>query len=247
MRRDSPERQVQRFADLDSLSQAAAAKVQELATTAVKQRGRFTLVLSGGSTPRRLYEKLAAAPFASSMPWQQIFIFFGDERCVPADHPESNYGMAHNFMLGKLSLATEQVLRMRGELDPQVAANEYERRLRDFFVVQNSQPPSFDLILLGMGADGHTASLFPDSAALHEQQRWVVSVPAPETMAVRWRLTLTLPLINRARCVLFLLSGKKKGEVARALFNQPREAAKRYPAARVQPEGQLLWYVDATI
>jgi 6-phosphogluconolactonase len=232
---------VRRVADGEALARDAAEAVAAAAVRAVAARGRFTLALSGGSTPRRLYALLAdpAAPFRASVPWARTHLFFGDERPVPPDHPDSNYRMAREALLAHVPVAS--VHRIRGE-DP-AAAEAYEAELRAFFGVPPAgAPPRLDLVLLGLGPDGHTASLFPGSEALDERVRWVLS-PFVARFGTR-RTTLTLPVLDRARAVLFLVAGADKAPaLAQALAPSP--GAEPLPAARVRPDdGTMLWLVD---
>jgi 6-phosphogluconolactonase len=235
---------------LSDLSRAAAEFIVELAETAVTERTIFTLALSGGSTPRLLYEYLAKEEFSQRMPWEHTHIFWGDERCVSPDHPDSNFAMAFETLISKAPLPSENVHRVttEGEL-PKAAAREYEKSLREFFqdTAHARVPlafPSFDLILLGLGKDGHTASLFPGEPVLEEKIRWVVAVAGTSASPAVPRVTLTFPVINQARCVLFLASGSDKRDVFQKILGSPESAAQHYPAARVRPSGSLLWFID---
>jgi len=237
------------FPDLASLSQAAADHICELAGEAIQARGRFSLVLSGGSTPKGTYELLTQA----ELDWTRIHVFFGDERCVPPEHPDSNYRMAQRTLLVHIPVPKENVHRMRGEILPEQAAAEYEQTLRDFFNAADanqpstiSNPQSFDLVLLGMGQDGHTASLFPGSPILQEKVRWVATVshdqpPPPRVM----RISLTLPVINAAAQVTFLVAGESKAAILKRVLAPPSPLQPPLPAQMVQPAGgDLLWLVD---
>ncbi len=245
----------QPFTDLEAASRAAAGLINEAAQVAVHRRGRFTLVLAGGSTPRRLYEMLADPEHSSSMPWAETFLFWGDERCVPLDHEHSNHAMAQETLLSKVHIPEENVFPVptHGGTPTEIAAR-YEEEVRSFFAdasdsfEQGIPPelsafPRFDLILLGMGKDGHTASLFPGDPALHEARRWVTAVEHPRGSPQVSRVTLTLPVINNARRVLFLVSGNEKRHVIEAILSDPDDAAVLFPAARVKPkEGVLLFH-----
>lgn len=245
--------EIRRYPNLADLSLAAAEYIAELAETAVNERGIFSLVLSGGSTPRLLYEYLAREEFVQRMDWQHTHVFWGDERCLSPDHPDSNFALAFETLISKAPLPLENVHRVSTEEElPKTAAKEYERTLREFF--QDAAPgksslafPSFDLILLGLGQDGHTASLFPGEPALEEKTRWVVAVAGTSASPPVERITLTLPVINQARHVLFLASGSEKRDVFQKIFKSPESAAQLYPAAKVQPAGTLLWFVDETL
>jgi 6-phosphogluconolactonase len=223
-----------------ALAEAAAEEWRARALAAIAASGRFAVALAGGSTPRRLYELLAApsAGYRAAHPWGRTHVFFGDERAVPPDDPESNYGMARDALLARVPVPGENVHRIRGEEDPEVAARRYEDELRAFF----GAAPRFDLVLLGMGADGHTASLFPGSPALDDPARWVAA-PFVPALGVR-RITLTLRALESASRVVFLVSGAAKAPVlARILSGGP--GAMAFPAGRVRaPAGSVLWLVD---
>jgi 6-phosphogluconolactonase len=198
------------------------------------------VALSGGSTPRATYALLATVEFASLVDWPRVHVFWGDERCVPLDDPDSNYRMARETLLDHVPLPTRNVHRIRGEMDPEAAAQAYAAELRAFF---GTQWPSFDLVLLGMGNDGHTASLFPGSATLHEDTRAVVAVTAHYEDRPAHRVTLTPPAINSARQVVFLVAGAAKAETLQAVLEGP---ADRFPAQFIRPtSGQLAWLVDS--
>ena len=230
------------FPDLDSLSHAAAEEFAGLALRAREAGKDFTVALSGGSTPKRMYEILASE-YRDRIPWESVQFFFSDERHVPPDHPDSNYGMAYRALLSRIPAPPWNAHRLATELeDPVQAAENGETILQQVFRVSGSEIPRFDLILLGLGKDGHTASLFPGSEALKETTRlmtstWVESVRAN-------RITLTLPVINRAAEVHFLISGPDKAPALRELL-QGDAAADRLPARAVHPsDGRLLFYVD---
>lgn len=231
------------LADGASLAWEAAARVAAAGRAAVQARGRFTLALSGGSTPLELFRLLALSEWLVRAPWQQTAIFWADERCVPPDHPDSNYGAARAALLERLPLAPEQVHRWHGESpDPAAEASRYARELRSRIETGPDGMPRLDLILLGMGADGHTASLFPHSPALR-----ITTEPAAANADAHGarRLTLTLPALNAARAVLFLVAGADKAEtLARVLEGPPRP--EDLPAQAVRPhDGTLSWLVDA--
>jgi 6-phosphogluconolactonase len=223
-----------------SLALAAAEEWRARASAAVAASGRFAVVLAGGSTPRRLYALLAdpSAGYGAALPWARTHVFFGDERAVPPHHRESNYGMARDALLARVPVPDENVHRIRGEEEAEAAAREYEDELRAFF----GAAPRFDLVLLGMGADGHTASLFPGSSALDEPARWVVA-PFVPALAVH-RVTLTLRALDAASRIVFVVSGAEKAPaLARILAGGP--GAVSLPAGRVRaPAGSVLWLVD---
>ncbi|GAO02397.1 6-phosphogluconolactonase [Anaeromyxobacter sp. PSR-1] len=228
-----------RAADPAGLARAAAEEVARRAGEAVAARGRFAVALAGGSTPRALYEVLAdpAAPWRGRVPWARTEVWFGDERCVPPDHPDSNYRMAREALLDRVAPAA--VHRIEGERPPAEAAARYEAALRRD-AEPDGAPPRLDLVLLGLGADGHTASLFPGSPALDERARWVAAPFVPAVGA--HRVTLTLPVLERARAIAFLVSGAgKRAALGRLLAAGPPAI----PAARVRPlDGALLVLAD---
>jgi 6-phosphogluconolactonase len=233
---------------LKDLSRAAAKYICEIAEGAVKERGIFTFVLSGGATPRLLYEELTKEPYASRVAWQHTHIFWGDERCVPSDNPDSNFALSFQILISKVDVPPSNIHRIPATAgSPKAVAEEYEKTLREFFqpATESDSPmsfPSFDLVLLGMGVDGHTASLFPGDAALGERTRWVVAVEGTSASPPVPRITLTFPVINEAKCVLFLASGSRKLKLLQEILNSPHTAT--YPAAHVQPSGKLLWFID---
>ena len=197
----------------------------------------FSLVLSGGSTPKLLYELLASDPYRCRLNWSKVEIYFGDERCVPPDHPESNYLMAHTAMLSKLPIPEPNIHRMRGELPPEQAATEYGQLLKVKF--HHGGP---DMVLLGMGDDGHTASLFPGTAALDEQHHRCVANHVEQLKT--WRITMTYPFLNRAAAVMILVEGAKKAQRLHEVLEGPRDL-KRLPIQGIHPAGKLTWLVDA--
>jgi 6-phosphogluconolactonase len=227
-------------ADAEALAREAARRFVELAQEAARSRGRFSVALSGGSTPGRLFRLLAEEPYRAQIPWEQVYFFWGDERCVPPDDPESNYRLVEEALIAHVPIPPENVHRMRGELEAGVAAQTYENRLQDFFC---GPRPRFDLVLLGLGEDGHTASLFPGSPLLDERERLVAPAMATSQDRPAQRVTLTLPAIKTARQVLFLVTGRTKAEIVKAVIAGP---AGQYPAQQVQPTaGQLTWLLDA--
>jgi 6-phosphogluconolactonase len=218
----------QRFVD------DAAEFIVGLARAAIAERGEFRVALSGGNTPRPVYHKWAE--LGRDIGPDRLLITFGDERCVPPDHPDSNYRMARECLLDPAGIPNNSVLRMRGEIGPEAAADEYERQLKAAAQQRHESIYRHDLMLLGMGDDGHTASLFPGTAALNEQARNVVANFVPKLDA--WRLTMTYPLINESRCVCFLINAAKNPE----LIGRVIEGDPEYPAARVKPaSGRLVW------
>ena len=235
-----PTRNIEVVATAGDLFHAAAEEFMSVARAAIGAQGRFTVALSGGSTPKALYS-LLATNYADFV-WNRVFLFFGDERHVPPNDPESNYRMVNEALLTKISIPAENVFRVPAENpDADVAAFEYEAQLRRFFELKAGEVPRFDLILLGMGPDGHTASLFPDSAALDEQSRLVVANWVAKFNT--HRITFTFPVLNRAAEVMFLASGPDKAEMLRTVLEG--KPVPPLPSQRVQPsEGKLLWLLD---
>src|SRR5437762_7411070 len=206
------------------------------AQQALGERNEFRIALSGGNTPRPVYAQLAA--IGRDLPWDLIRITFGDERCVPPDDAESNFRMARETLLAPAAVPEQSILRLRGELDPQTAAQEYQDHLNDIATEGGEPIYRHDLILLGLGDDGHTASLFPETAALDETIRRVVANFVPKLNA--WRLTFTFPLINHARHILFLVAASKNP----ALIERVCEGDRQFPAARVDPSaGDVTWMI----
>jgi 6-phosphogluconolactonase len=200
----------------------------------------FRVALAGGNTPRRVYELLATERFAHRVEWPHVNLFFGDERCVPPDHPDSNYAMVHQALISRVAIPAKNVHRIIGEGDPGESATLYENQLRTFFAVKSW--PRFDLVLLGMGEDGHTASLFPGSDALNEKSKWVV--PTRPEGSEHDRISLTVPVFNHAARVIFLITGA--GKAARlAQVLRPQPSADPLPAQAIQPvAGSVEWFVD---
>jgi 6-phosphogluconolactonase len=223
------------FADAQTLAEAAADLIVDRARCAIEKRGWFHFALAGGSTPEPLYRLLTQPPYRSRIDWSRVHIFWGDERCVPPDHVKSNYRMAQESLLAHVPIPNEQIHRIMGELPPGDAAAAYRVTLRTVL----GPDLGLDLILLGMGTDGHTASLFPGSSAMNIQDETAVAVHAPG-QEIPWRVTLTLPTLNRARAVLFLVTGGDKADTLARV-----QAGDTLPAGRVQPDaGAVMWLVD---
>jgi 6-phosphogluconolactonase len=229
--------------DREGLALEAARRFSIACAEAIRRGGRFTVALSGGSSPLSLYTTLASEAYRSKIHWDAIHVFWGDERCVPPDHAESNYKLVYDTLLKHVPIPPSQIHRMRGEdPDPEAAAIEYEQLLRPAFQLSPGDWPRFDLVLLGMGADGHTASLLPGSPVLREVKRLVVACDAPS----RWqrRLTLTLPVINSARTAIVLVAGKAKEEALRRVLHE-QDPTDPLPAQLVRPrDGRLIWLID---
>jgi 6-phosphogluconolactonase len=235
---------IQIVTDAEALYRAAATEFMHRARGAVEAKGSFTVVLSGGSTPRGFYSLLADdATFLNQVPWDRIHFFWGDERPVPPDHIESNYRMTHEVMLSKVPVPPTHVHRIKGENpDARKAAEEYEQVLRNFFQLSTEQLPRFDLVFLGLGSDAHTASLFPCTKALREQKRLVVSNWVGKLCTER--VTLTVPVLNHAACVIFLVSGDEKALPLKAVL-EGRYEPQQLPAQLIRPDhGELRWLVD---
>ena len=232
------------LADPETVARAAAGEFVRLARKPHAKGQAFRVALSGGSTPRRTYEILAEAPFRDMVDWKRVHFFWGDERCVPPDHPDSNYRMALEALLSRVPAAPARIHRIEAErADADTAAREYQREVtRVFGATENAPTPAFDLILLGLGPDGHTASLFPRTAALREVERWVVANFVPKLGARR--MTFTYPLLNRAAHLLFVSTGVEKSAILAEVLEGP-EDPERLPAQGVKPSsGTLTWIVD---
>jgi 6-phosphogluconolactonase len=229
------------FDDLDSLSQNALEELLRVLGDAVAQRGRFAIALAGGHTPSRMYSLWAQDKYREQTPWERVHLFWGDERYVATDDPLSNYRMTRKTLIAHVPIPPDNVHPMPTNFPrPEDAAKAYEIELRKFF---GQAPPAFDLQLLGLGPEGHTASLFPDSAALEEKTRWVAAVEAPAKPTTR--LTLTPPVLNCALNTFFLVAGEDKREILSALRGETDAGGSRYPAARIQA-GHALWFLDKT-
>ncbi|MCF8144342.1 MAG: 6-phosphogluconolactonase [Deltaproteobacteria bacterium] len=226
--------------DPADLARKGAAIVSQTAQMSVALRGRFMVALSGGSTPRPMHRLLCEAPHLNEIPWDRTHIFWVDERCVPADDPASNYGAARADLLDRVPVLPHQVHPMPMNLSPEEAAATCQEELVRFFQSPPSEIPVFDLIILGIGTDGHTASLFPGDNALREQERLVVPVRGGDPDVDR--LTMTLPLLNNALEIVFLVSGKRKAPILKSILEGPPG---KYPAQMIQPiHGNLTWLLD---
>ncbi len=235
---------VQVMEDAEALSRAAAEAIVRQVRETLKEREVFTIALSGGSTPRLLFTMLTSdSSFRDQVDWGKIHFFWGDERYVPPDHPESNYRMAYETMISKLPLPEENVHRVRAEdTDADKVAEEYEQALISFFKLEAGELPRFDCVLLGMGPDGHTASLFPMTTAVHERERLVVANWVEKFQT--YRITLTAPVLNNADIIMFLVTGEEKAETLREVLQAERQPD-RFPTQLIQPtHGKLLWLVD---
>jgi 6-phosphogluconolactonase len=230
--------------DSQALAAAAAAFVLEVGQEAIRAKGRFFIALSGGTTPETLYRTLTSPAFVDRFDWSRTTFFFSDERCVPLNDPRSNYALANKTLFTPLKIMSSQVYRMAGESrDPPAAAHEYEQQLYLATKTSPSVPLSLDLILLGLGEDGHTASLFPGVPVLRDHQRLIAATQSPKDPPIR--LTMTFAAINRASVILFLVAGADKAGIVRAILDPKTEAERQLPASLVEPEeGRLIWFLD---
>ncbi|MEJ2347089.1 MAG: 6-phosphogluconolactonase [Gammaproteobacteria bacterium] len=241
---DSPHLHI--HADHGILNHAVATRLLQLARDAAKKRGSWHWALAGGSTPKSLYELLASEPYASQMPWERIHIWFGDERYVPADDPRSNYRMARETLLSKVPLADAQVhpIPVSGA-DAPGDAHDYAELMRDLLPAGGGDMPVLDAILLGLGPDGHTASLFPETPILQVRDTAAAAVYVPKLSA--WRISVTIPVIEQARHVLFLAAGEEKAPITATLFGsdeRPRSASRALPVQMINGRGEVEWHLD---
>ncbi len=228
----------EKFNDMESMSQAVARMILKQAAEAQATRGFFTLVLAGGNTPRRLYEILAKPPIAEQIDWQRFFVFWGDERFVPYNHPDSNYRLAKEHLLSCLPSSNIFPVPVQVK-DTDTAASQYETTIRTFFKKHNLAEPAFDCVLLGMGADGHCLSLFPSSPLLSEKKLLVAAISEPAGSPPVPRVTLTLTGIKSCREIIFMISGIKKQQILTEIKN----GETKYPAGQVRCRGNINWFV----
>jgi 6-phosphogluconolactonase len=230
-------------ATAEEIAKLAADAFAEAVVKAVQARGIARVAISGGSTPKTVFELLATDPYLSVIPWPRLQLFWVDERCVPPTHEESNYRMTKAALLDKVPLPADNVHRMEGELDPEEAASRYEAAIRNAFRLEGAQTPTFDLIWLGLGPDGHTASLFPHTQGLNEMSRLVMANHVPQKDV--WRITLTWPVIVQGREVAFLIEGEEKAEVVRTVFTGGYDP-EAFPAQLIRPaSGKLILMLDS--
>lgn len=231
---------VLRFESAEELHHASAGAIIQFLNEAIRESGKGTLMLSGGTTPEAVYRLLASKAFRSQLDWGAVHVFWGDERCVPPTEKESNYRMAYEVLLRQVHIPDRNIHRIQGELSPKIAAETYEQHMREFFSLKNDGVPRFDVTLLGLGEDGHTASLFPETTILNETSRLVADVFVPKLDA--HRISVTYPVINNSATVMFIVTGAGKATVLRDV----REGdAGRHPAGKIQPRnGNLFWYID---
>lgn len=231
------------YPDADALNHAVAQCWVDLAGQAIAANGEFHVALSGGTTPRALYERLASAEFVSRIAWPQVHVWFGDERMVAPDHADSNYHMAQQALLRHVPLVPANIHRIEGErVVACEAAQAYQSQLVAYLPLSTQGVPQFDLVLLGLGPDGHVASLFPGTAILQERARYVGAVFVQKLNA--WRISLTLPVIDNARHVVVLVSGVGKAGIVREIFAAQAKGGARHPAEMINPAGVMDWYLD---
>jgi 6-phosphogluconolactonase len=227
------------FETPDKLSAATCELIIELSKDAIAARGRFSLVLSGGHTPEKLYSLLAKPEYANQVEWGKVFIFWGDERCVSLTNKQNNAYMAKSLLLDKIDIPAANIYRIPVNLNPAKAAKKYEETIKEFF---GSNPTNFDLVLLGLGENGHTASLFPGTSVVNEYSRWVSEVYIDELKM--FRVTMTLPLLNQSRQIVFLVSGSEKKKILKTVLTGSHRNDK-YPAQLIKPtNGKLYWFAD---
>lgn len=228
-------------ADLPQLSQAAATFWLQQATKAIREHGFFSVALTGGSTPKPLYRLLSEPARYKGLDWSKVQIFIGDERVVPHDHPDSNYRMARETLLGHVPVPKENIHPMQTDGPVEQAAQDYARQLQGLLPLNESGIPVFDLVMLGIGEDGHTASLFPHTTILTEYEKWVAAVYVEKLSS--WRISLTYPVLNHARAIMVLASGENKAEVVQQVMNKPDD--KVFPVQAIEARGEMHWFVDA--
>ncbi len=233
------ERDIRVFDDSAALATQAAIEFQTRSHAAVRDHGRFAVALSGGKTPKAMFELLCSTDFEEDIPWESVHVFWGDERCVPPHDPRSNYGMTQAVLLDRVPIPAANVHRMEGEDEPHAAAVKYSEELERFF----AGPAKFDLTYLGLGPDGHTASLFPHTGALSVTDKQCVANCADEKIDPPWRLTLTYPALNASQSVIFLVGGRDKTEIVAKVLEGPRDP-QLLPAQGIEPAGVLIWLLD---
>lgn len=234
------DREVQIYSSKAELVAAVAERINKITQKSVKDSGRCAIALAGGNTPRDVYSLLSRDPYANQLNWHQIHLFWGDERMVPPDRPESNFKMVKEALLDRVAIPQQNIHRIRGEIDPADSASEYSRDLKKSF---DARVPQFDLILLGLGEDGHTASLFPGTAAVEEEGKWAVSVFVSKLGS--WRVTLTLPVLNNAKELIFIVSGKVKSQIVKKIL-ELQGSVLEVPASLVSPsKGNVHWMLDS--
>ena len=236
----TPPPEIKVLPDAAAIAHEAAERIVQLSEDAIESRGRFSIALSGGSTPKALYTLLASPEFVTRLDWPAIDLFFGDERCVPPEDKDSNYRMAHETLISKVPIPLDNVYRMRGEIDANEAAKEYGLMLKEHF-----GDGGMDVVLLGMGDDGHTLSIFPGTIAVDEKEHRVLGYFAENSSTGKsWRITLTAPFVNKARDVIVMLAGANKADRLKEVLEGPRDP-RRLPIQLIQPvNGRMTWLID---
>lgn len=228
--------------DINSLCDRVVQRIIQCANVAIDQNGVFHFALAGGSTPKVVFERLAAPENNNQIDWQKTHIWFGDERCVPAEHSDSNYRMANQSLLSVVSIPTTNIHRIQGELSPELAAISYADQLGQNLPINDQGFPVFDLMLQGLGPDGHTASLFPGTPALEIDDKIATAVYVEKMDS--WRVSLTFPVLNAAKNLIFLVAGESKQEILVDIFHQTDSTRTPYPVEMLKPSGVIEWYVD---
>ncbi len=228
------------FCSTETLAQYAAKYWIRVGQQAIQDKGSFHIALSGGSTPKKIHQIITDPAYRDQLDWSKVHFYFGDERCVPPNHIDSNFRMANETLFSKISCHSKNIHRMQGELKPQTAAQLYAETLHNHLPWEQNKQPYFDLILLGMGPDGHTASLFPNTTALSIRNKNVAANYVEKLHA--WRITLTYPMLNSAHKILIIAHGEKKQPVLKTILASPSE--QHYPIMDIKPNGELVWYLD---
>lgn len=235
----SPQNNIQIFQNTEALAKATADKMLGISQQAIERNGRFVIALSGGSTPERLFKLLAKPPYLNQIPWDKTFVFWGDERFVPSDDQRNNSNRAKSLLLNHVPIPAINIHPIPVDLKPEESAKEYEKTIKKLF---DKESPCFDLIFLGLGEDGHTASLFPGTDVVFENKKLVKEVYVEEQSM--YRITMTPALINQAHNIVFLVEGEKKAKILKTILTEPRQTNK-FPAQIIQPEkGNLYWFLD---
>ncbi len=245
--------QIKEYNKLENMSVEAAQYIFKIANAEIKNKGFFIIALSGGNSPRMIYSELARISTDKNFSWDKILVFWGDDRYIPPTHRDSNYKMAYDTLLSKINIPQSNIFRIPVEISPpENAALVYEKIMKKIFfnlkmVDFKKNLPVFDLILLGVGLDGHTASLFPGHKAVNENKRWVMHVKAHARVTLRDRITITLPVINNAKNIMFIIAGEGKGKIIKEILSE-KKSAKVYPASLVKPDdGKSVWFIDKNI
>lgn len=245
--------QKKEFDNIKDLNEKAAEYIINIATKSIYEKGFFTVALSGGNSPREIYSNLTQKKFSEKINWEKVLFFWGDERFISHTNNLSNYKMAYDVLLSKIKIPMENIFRIPTETSSaEESAFLYEKIIKKIFyklgmIDINKRLPIFDLIILGVGRDGHTASLFPGHRAVNEKEKWVVCVKAHVRVTLHDRITITLPVINSAKNVMFIISGEGKGKIIKTIFEEKKDS-KVYPASLVKPDdGQTVWFIDKNI